>query len=195
MPRFLLAHGNSTFKDGSFNFSLDRRFRNATHLRVKKASYVADSGLTVVPPVVYLRSKALHRLASNKHTLELKNTGHENDVDVLAVLEETHTTGRYRLNTFERFIRLDYSHLREIDFYFTDSAGTNLSTSTSTFNQVSDDFDTPTDQEKTGHIFRSYDTGGSGNNYGDNETLNRIYISSAGVNWKIKVLAFTTEAS
>ena len=43
-------------------------------------------------------------------------------------------------------------------------------------------------------IFRSFDTGGSSGDYGVNETLNRIYISESGVNWKFEVLAFSSES-
>ncbi len=64
-----------------------------------------------------------------------------------------------------------------------------------TFNQVVDNFDTPTAQIKTGRIFRAYDTGGANYSYSVNENLNRIYQTSGGSNWKIKFIAFASEAN
>ena len=125
--RFLLSDGNATYEDGVFTFALDRRLRNATRARVRKVSYIVDPTLAVVPSVVYLRSRAFHSLAANKHTVILTATQHENSVDVLASLEEEHTTGRFRLMEAPRSIPLNYMHLRNLDFYFTNPAGDNLS--------------------------------------------------------------------
>ena len=36
-------------------------------------------------------------------------------VDVIGVLEETYTPGRYRLRSWQPVLRLNYTHLREID--------------------------------------------------------------------------------
>ena len=193
--RFILNHGNSTLEDGVYTFKLDKRLSNASIAQVLKASFEYTSA-GVEPLVVYLRSNALHSIASRKHTLELTSASHENSSNILAVLEETHTTGRYRLRGIENTIPLGYSHLRNLDFYFTDHAGTNLvqAGATVSYDEVVDNFDSPTDQTKTGHIFRSFDTGGSGANYGVNESLNRIYVSEAGVNWKFTFLAFSSES-
>ena len=125
--RFLLSDGNATYEDGVFTFALDRRLRNATRARVRKVSYIVDPTLAVVPSVVYLRSRAFHSLAANKHTVILTATQHENSVDVLASLEEEHATGRFRLMEAPRSIPLNYMHLRNLDFYFTNPAGDNLS--------------------------------------------------------------------
>ena len=125
--RFLLSDGNATYEDGVFTFALDRRLRNATRARVRKVSYIVDPTLAVVPSVVYLRSRAFHSLAANKHTVILTATQHENSVDVLASLEEEHATGRFRLMEAPRSIPLNYTHLRNLDFYFTNPAGGNLS--------------------------------------------------------------------
>ena len=127
MVRFLLSDGNATYSNGVFTFALDRRLRNATQARFRKASYVLDSSVSVVPNIVYLRSRALNSIAANTHTVILTDTQHENAVDVLAILEDTHTTGRYRMIEDPRPIPLAYSHLRNLDFYFTDPAGNNLS--------------------------------------------------------------------
>jgi hypothetical protein len=143
-----------------------------------------------------MRSTALHRCARNKHTAILKANQHDDSVDVIAVLEETHTTARYRLRDNTHIIFLNDNILRNIDFYFTDPAGFNLAGAPEDviYNEVEDDFDTPTGQTKTGRIFRSFDTGGSSGDYGVNETLNRIYVSQSDVNWKITFLEFDSES-
>ncbi len=98
MVRFLLSDGNATYSNGVFTFALDRRLRNATRAHFRKASYVLDSTITpVAPNIVYLRSRALNSISANTHTVILTDTQHENAVDVLAILEDTHTTGRYRM--------------------------------------------------------------------------------------------------
>ena len=127
MVRFLLSDGNATYSNGVFTFALDRRVRNATAARFRKASYVLDTSVSVAPNIVYLRSRALNSISANTHTVILTDTQHENAVDVLAILEDTHTTGRYRMIEDPRTLPLTYSHLRNLDFYFTDPAGNNLS--------------------------------------------------------------------
>ena len=136
MVRFLLSDGNATYSNGVFTFALDRRLRNATQARFRKASYVLDSSVSVVPNIVYLRSRALNSIAANTHTVILTDTQHENAVDVLAILEDTHTTGRYRMIEDPRSLPLTYSHLRNLDFYFTDPAGNNLSFTESAEDEV-----------------------------------------------------------
>ena len=122
--RFLLSDGNSTHADGVYTFSLDQRLANATVARVTKADYQYTVPVgAVAPHVVYMRSAALHKMAKNKHTVVLKNNQHVDSVDVIGVLEETHTPGRYRLRSWQPLLRLNYTHLREIDIYFTDPAG------------------------------------------------------------------------
>ena len=127
MVRFLLSDGNATYSNGVFTFALDRRLRNATAARFRKASYVLDTSVSVAPNIVYLRSRALNSISANTHTVILTDTQHENAVDVLAILEDTHTTGRYRMIEDPRTLPLTYSHLRNLDFYFTDPDGNNLS--------------------------------------------------------------------
>ena len=127
MVRFLLSDGNSTYSNGVFTFALDRRLRNVTRARFRKASYVIDPSVSVVPNIVYLRSRALNAIAANTHTIILTPNTHENAVDVFAILEDTHTTGRYRMIEDPRPVPLAYSHLRNLDFYFTDPDGNNLS--------------------------------------------------------------------
>ena len=122
--RFLLSDGFSNHADGIYTFSLDQRLANATVARVTKADYqyTIPSG-AVAPHVVYMRSAALHKMAKNKHTVVLKNSQHVDSVDVIGVLEETHTPGRYRLRSWQPVLRLNYTHMREIDIYFTDPSG------------------------------------------------------------------------
>jgi hypothetical protein len=193
--RFILNHGNSTLENGVYTFTLDKRLSNASIAQLRKASFeLTTSG--VEPLVVYLRSNALHDMCAQKQTLELTANQHENSSNIIGILEETHSKGRYRLRGIERVIPLKYTHLRNLDFYFTDHAGTNIiqAAASTTYDEVDDNFDTPTDQEKTGRIFRSFDTGGTGGNYGVNESLNRIYIATGGTNWKFTFLTFSSES-
>jgi len=134
--RFLLSDGNANYQDGVFTFALDRRLRNATRARVRKVSYVADTSLSVVPNIVYLRSSAFHSIAADKHSVILTANQHENSVDVLAALEEHHAAGRFRLMEAPRSFPLAYTHLRNLDFYFTDPAGNNLSFTESAEDEV-----------------------------------------------------------
>ena len=52
MVRFLLSDGNATYANGVFTFALDRRLRNATRARFRKAAYVLDSTVTPVAPKI-----------------------------------------------------------------------------------------------------------------------------------------------
>ena len=124
MVRFILSNANSTLATGIYTFSLDQRLANATVARLTKADFqFTPTAPAVAPHVVYIRSAAMHRLAENKHTVVLKASQHVDSVDVLGVLEETHIINRYRLRSWQPLLRLNYSHLREIDIYFTDPAG------------------------------------------------------------------------
>ena len=125
MVRFILSNANSTLANGIYTFSLDQRLPNASFLQLKKANFQLTT-TDVAPLCVYIRSSALHDLCSEKHTVELKGQNHQSSSDILGILEETHVTGRYRLRSFNRGIPLKYSHLRTIDIYFTNPAGTNV---------------------------------------------------------------------
>ena len=80
-----------------WTFDLDRRISNPTSLRLAKAAYSTPGDTSPHPMVVYLRSDALARMIPQKHTLELRALNHENAANVIAVLSETHTRGRYRI--------------------------------------------------------------------------------------------------
>ena len=60
---------------------------------------------------------------------------------------------------------------------------------------MQDNMSTPTDQEKTFNICRCFDTGGSGNNYGSNEALNRIYKTVSGEPMSIQFITYQTETN
>ena len=125
MVRFILSDSKATLASGVFTYSLDQRLNNASVLHLKKCSFQLTTTGTA-PVAVYLRSSAIHRLSSHKHTVELKSNNYPASSDILGILEESHTTGRYQLRGIPRPVRLGYSHLRNIDLYFSDPAGVNV---------------------------------------------------------------------
>ena len=60
---------------------------------------------------------------------------------------------------------------------------------------MTDNMSDPTDQEKTFHICRAFDSGGSGGNYGSNENLNRIYKTVTGQPMSIQFITFQAETN
>ena len=75
-----------------------------------------------------MRSRALSEMIKSKHTVELKNLAHEQSTDIIAVLMETHTRGRYSLPSDfnSRFSTDPTRSVKKIDIYFTNGAGENL---------------------------------------------------------------------
>ena len=66
-------------------------------------------------------------MISQKHTVILKGSAHENSSDVIAILEETHTRGRYGLKEKDISFPVNpHTVKRSIDIYFTDGTGTKL---------------------------------------------------------------------
>ena len=106
---------------------MDRRISNPTSLTVKKVTFSPVSSLTVHPHVIYMHSRALSDMIIDKHTVILKGNAHEISADVIGVLEETHTRGRYALTEREGPFRMSPSaHQRVIDIYFTDGTGAHM---------------------------------------------------------------------
>ena len=193
--RYLIHSEDCTFEEttGVYTLAADRRIANPISLKIQSFVYQAPT-LASYPLAIYVSSTGLNDMVAKKHTLQLTSNNHENETDVICVLNESNTAGRYTLTTPRRFPMNQYTYVRNFDFKFTDNnTGIGLSGSDD-IDQTIDNFDTPTDQEKTGKIFRSFDTGGSGGNYGVNESLNRIYISESGTNWKFEILAFASES-
>ena len=60
---------------------------------------------------------------------------------------------------------------------------------------MTDNMSDPTDQEKTFNICRCFDTGGAGNFYGSNESLNRIYKTVTGEPMSFQFISFQTETN
>jgi len=113
-----LANYDAATKKWTFN--LDRRISNPTALRLAKAAYSTPGDTSPHPMVVYLRSDALARMIPQKHTLELRALNHENAANVIAVLSETHTRGRYRILGGRQFPIDPAASERQIDIFFTD---------------------------------------------------------------------------
>ena len=116
----MLHNENSVYDaaTGRYHFRVDRRFANPSAMTVRKVTYTKSSGETTSPPMVYLRSDALHKLVSSKHTVQLTAEDHENSINVIATLEETHAAGRYRQNGRMTFPVHSHLHIRDIDIYF-----------------------------------------------------------------------------
>ncbi len=123
--RFLLCDSKASLTDGVYRYKLDARLHNASRLQLKKCSFQVTHSSTP-PLVIYLRSKAIQKISKEKHTVELKVNNYQDGTDILCILEESHTVGRYILKSVPRPIKLGYSHLRDIDIYFTNPAGTNV---------------------------------------------------------------------
>ena len=98
-----------------------------------------------------------------------------------------------------RPFELVYGHIRNIDLYFTDPAGDNITFFTGAgeteYDEVEDNMAAPSDTEKTGVIFRAFDTGGSGADYGNDEALNRVYISQNDKGLILDFQSFQTETT
>ena len=115
--RYLLHHSDAVFDATTkrWLFTLDRRISNPRSIAISKCVFTAST-TTSYPSVIYMRSDALHNMIKSKHTVELKADNHENSSNVIAVLQETHTTGRYSIT--ERGLTLPvhgHTHVRQID--------------------------------------------------------------------------------
>ena len=127
--RFLLHNEDAVYDATTkvWNYTLDKRISNPTSLTVNKVTFSPVSSLTIHPHVVYMHSRALSNMIIDKHTVILRGEGHDNAADVIGVLEETHTRGRYALTEKEGPFRMSPSaHERIIDIYFTDGTGAKM---------------------------------------------------------------------
>ena len=122
MFKYLLHSSLSTYDATTkrWTFNLDRRISNPTSLRLAKAVYSTPGDTSPHPQVVYLRSDALARMIPRKHTLELREQNHESAANIIGVLSETHTRGRYRILGGRRFPIDPSASERQIDIFFTD---------------------------------------------------------------------------
>ena len=114
--KYLLHSDSATFDATAkkWFFNLDKRISNPRVVRLAQASFTTAGDTDPHPSVVYLRSDAISRMCVRKHTITLQDTGHENDTNILAVLTETHTRGRYSMNAGRSFtvqLRKGYRHL------------------------------------------------------------------------------------
>ena len=96
--KFLLHSNDATInaENNTWLYSLSQRLRSPSQMVVDNVSFVAST-MTTYPSVVYMRSESLSRHIRNKHCVQVKNAERaDQQVDVLCVLTETHTLGRYR---------------------------------------------------------------------------------------------------
>ena len=118
--RFLLHDSQAVYNavTKKWTFSLDRSIANPKQIRVGKCSFTCATSPTY-PAVVYMRSNALTEICTIKHTVELKSHNHHDQSNVIAVLHETHTKGRYSGGGIS-FPTQGHTNKTSIDIYFTD---------------------------------------------------------------------------
>ncbi len=120
--KFLCHSDEATYANKIWKYVLDKRIQNPTEMVLRKACFSVPTNYSNPPHVVYLRSHAFDSMIRRKHVVELKNTNHMGSSNVLAVLSETHTRGRYRW-VGSRSFELDPSEsAKTLDFYFTDGS-------------------------------------------------------------------------
>ena len=119
--RYLLHHTDATYDSTTkrWMYNIDRRVSNPTFLTVLTCTYPAAAAASY-PSVVYMRSDAIIAMCKTKHTVELKAVDHENNSNVVAVLQETHTLGRYAMHRQVSFPVHGHTQTTRIDLYFTD---------------------------------------------------------------------------
>ena len=120
--KWLVHSDEASFDETTLTWSivLDARIHNPRKIVLRHAAFTLRSDESPQPHVVYMRSRGLTNMATNKHTVELKALNHHAASDVLAVLHETHTRGRYATDQ-PVVLTVDPSHsARRLDFYFTD---------------------------------------------------------------------------
>ena len=118
--KFLLHSSQAAYDSASkkWIFNLDQRIHNPTQIRLAKATFTSTGDTSVHPSVVYMRSDALARMISIKHTGELRVDNHPNNSNVIATLTETHARGRYRIIGGQTFPVNPNQSERKIDIYF-----------------------------------------------------------------------------
>ena len=204
--RYFIHSDNCTYNaaTGDFTVLLDRQISNPVTVSLLQILFKAGTGAAEYPPCVYFHSNALNRMIKKKHAVEVKPDNHENQCNIIAVLDGTHLDGRYHLRYPQEYYTC-FRVERLLDFRFSDNgttmaaaAGTTTTTTTTTTNtysEVQDNLAQPSGQTKTGRIFRCYDTGGAAGQYGNNENLNRVFVNEDGHNWKMQILNYSSENS
>ena len=118
--QFLFNKSDATVDSAQkFNYSLSNRLPNPTRFAVSDVQYTAAT-TNNMPVCVYLRSQALTNLMRKKHSVQVKEAQRaDRQTDVIAVLSETHTQGRFAMKDRNQFLLNPHTWLRDIDFYFT----------------------------------------------------------------------------
>ncbi len=119
--RYLLHHTDASYNSVTKKWivTTDRRVSNPTSIRIASCTFTAATASSY-PSVVYMRSDAITAMCKTKHTVELKALDHENNSNVVAVLQETHTLGRYAMHRQVSFPVHGHTQTTRIDLYFTD---------------------------------------------------------------------------
>ena len=119
--RYLLHHTDASYNSVTKKWivTTDRRVSNPTSIRIASCTFTAATASSY-PSVVYMRSDAITTMCKTKHTVELKAVDHENNSNVIAVLQETHTLGRYAMHRQGSLPVHGHTQTTRIDLYFTD---------------------------------------------------------------------------
>ena len=187
---------------GTWTVTMDRQISNPVMVTLQQVLYEAPINGDGYPAGVYLESKALTRMNDHKHAVQLKAENHEDSTDIVALLQGSpDTPNHFGLRYPVRFRVVPSRIERALDFRFHNNgtllvAGSGTSSTTTVdHTEVIDDFSAPSGQTRTGFIFHAFDDGGSGANYADNTSLDRVYTTSSGNNIKLEILGFVSEAN
>ena len=120
--RYLIHSEDCSFDEetGVYSLLADRRIGNPVSLKIQSFVYQAPT-LASYPLAVYVSSAGFNDMVTKKHTLKLTASNHENETDVICVLTEANTTGRYQLTVPRRFPIKQHTYVRNFDFKFTDN--------------------------------------------------------------------------
>ena len=124
MPRYLFHSSDATYDAASktYTFTIEKRVPNAKSLTINRFGYTASTAASY-PHAVYVRSDAITGLIKVKHAMEVTSAGHEDQSNVVAVLEEAHGIGRYQLDRGRhRYPLVRFHNQTTIDFQFTNGS-------------------------------------------------------------------------
>ena len=96
--KFLLSSSQSVYDEltKTYSFQFSRHHSKQNELTISNTSFSTPTDLTLHPHCIFMRSNAITKLKQESNISELQGTTDENFSNVIAVLFETHTRGRYK---------------------------------------------------------------------------------------------------